>query len=110
MASYLVADGYPCRGIFFLGYPLHPPGKIEQLRKDHLPDIEVPMLFIQGTRDSLCKLDLLEPILEQIGPRAELHVVDGGDHSFKVPKRAGRDQEEITDEIAGALADWVERR
>jgi hypothetical protein len=108
MASYLVAGGYPCRGVFFLGYPLHPPGKPDKLRKDHLPQIGVPMLFIQGTRDSLCKLDLLEPILEQIGSRASLHVVDGGDHSFKVPKRSGRTEAEVTDEIVDALAGWMD--
>lgn len=108
MASYLVADGYPCRGIFFLGYPLHPPGKPDKLRKDHLPQIGVPMLFIQGTRDSLCNLDLLEPVLKQIGSRASLHIVDGGDHSFKVPKRSGRTETEVTDEIVGALVGWLE--
>lgn len=77
MASYLVADGYPCQGLFFLGYPLHPPGKTEQLRKDHFPRVTVPTLFISGTRDSLCKLDLLRPVIDEMGKRATLHVVEG---------------------------------
>jgi predicted alpha/beta-hydrolase family hydrolase len=108
MLSYLVAEGYPCRGVFFLGYPLHPPGKTDQLRKDHLPGIRVPLLFIQGTRDSLCKLELLAPVLEQLGPRASLHVLEGGDHSFNVPKRLGRSEAEITEEIVGALVGWMD--
>jgi len=108
MVSYLAAEGYPCRGIFFLGYPLHPPGKTGQLRKEHLPRIQVPMFFIQGTRDPLCRLDLLRPTLEMLGPRATLHVVDGGDHSFNVPKRTGRSKTEVADEIVGALSGWVD--
>lgn len=108
MCSYLAADGYPCRGVFFLGYPLHPPGKTEKLRKEHLPRMPVPMLFIQGTRDSLCKLDLLNPILKKLGAKATLHVIDGGDHSFRVPKRMGKSQSDVVEEIAKALTDWIE--
>ena len=108
MVSYLAADGYPCRGIFFLGYPLHPPGKTDQLRRDHLPRIPGPMYFVQGTRDSLCELDLLKPILEALGSRATLHLVDGGDHSFNLPKRMGRSQSEVTEEIVGALSGWID--
>ena len=107
MASYLVAEGYPCEGIFFLGYPLHPPGKTDQLRKDHLPSIKVPMLFIAGTRDSLSKLELLEPIIQELGPKATLHLIEGGDHSFRVPKRSGRTSDEIQEEIAQVVTRWL---
>jgi predicted alpha/beta-hydrolase family hydrolase len=107
MASYLVADGYPCRGLFFLGYPLHPPGKTEQLRKDHFPRVTVPTLFISGTRDSLCKLELLRPVVDEMGKRATLHVVEGGDHSFKVPKRTGRSEADVANEIVTAIAGWM---
>jgi len=108
MVSYLAADGYPCQGIFFLGYPLHPPGKTDQLRKEHLPRIQVPMLFVQGARDPLCELDLLKPIMKKLGSRAILHVVDGGDHSFKVPRRMGRSESDVAEEIVDALSSWID--
>ncbi len=108
MVSYLAADEYPCQGIFFLGYPLHPPGKTDQLRGEHLPRIQVPMLFIQGAWDPLCKLDLLKPVMKKLGSRAILHVVDGGDHSFKVPKRMGRSESEVTEEIVDVLFGWID--
>jgi predicted alpha/beta-hydrolase family hydrolase len=108
MASYLVADGYRCTGLFFLGYPLHPPGKTDKLRKEHLPRIKPPVLFISGTRDPLCKLDLLKPIVQDLGARAALHIVEGGDHSFKVPKRLGRSEEETTGEILDTVVRWME--
>lgn len=107
MASYMVADGYPCNGIFFLGYPLHPPGKTGEPRKDHLPRIRVPLLFISGTRDALCDLDLLKPVINVLGARATLHIVEGGDHSFKAPKRSGRTEAEVREEIVGAILGWL---
>jgi predicted alpha/beta-hydrolase family hydrolase len=84
MASMLLASGEApgARGVAYLGYPLHPPGKKENLRDAHLPDVPVPQLFVQGSRDALCDLELLRPVLEKIGPSARLHVVDGGDHSL----------------------------
>jgi predicted alpha/beta-hydrolase family hydrolase len=108
MVSYMVAEGYPCQGMFFLGYPLHPPGKTDQLRKEHLPSIRVPILFLSGTRDTLCKLDLLKPVVEELGSRATLHIVEGGDHSFKVPKKMGRSEEEVTGEIVDSITRWIE--
>jgi len=98
MASYLVADGYPCDGIFFLAYPLHPPGKRDQLRKDHLPNIRVPMLFISGTADAFAELDLLEPVVRDLG--ASLHLLEKADHGFKAPKSSGKTAREIEDEVA----------
>jgi predicted alpha/beta-hydrolase family hydrolase len=107
MASYLASEGYPCAGLVFLGYPLHPPGKTDRLRKAHLPSISVPMLFIAGTRDPFSRLDLLETTLDEIGELASLHVIEGGDHSFKVPKASGRHPEEITKEILNVTVRWL---
>lgn len=108
MASYLAAEGYPCAGLVFLGYPLHPPGKTERLRKDHLPSIAVPMLFVAGTRDPFSRFDLLQTTLDEIGDLASLHVVQDGDHSFKVPKRSGRSASEIAAEIVDITVQWLE--
>ncbi|MDB5579124.1 MAG: hypothetical protein JWR80_4300, partial [Bradyrhizobium sp.] len=77
-------------GLAFFGFPLHPAGKPSIDRAKHLDDIEVPMLFMQGTNDKLAELALLEPVVRRLGPRASLHLVDGADHSFHVPKRSGR--------------------
>ncbi|MGH9460717.1 MAG: alpha/beta hydrolase family protein [Vicinamibacteria bacterium] len=107
MASYLASEGYPCAGLVFLGYPLHPPGDTVRLRKAHLPSISVPMLFIAGTRDPLSRFDLLEATLEEIGELASLHVIEGGDHSFKVPKASGRSPAEITAEILSVTTRWL---
>jgi predicted alpha/beta-hydrolase family hydrolase len=108
MASYIVADGYACSGLFFLGYPLHPPGKTDQLRKDHFPRITVPMLFIAGTRDSLSKLELLQPVVQELGSKAKLYLIEGGDHSFRVPKRTGKTSDDIQREIGQVVVRWLE--
>ena len=108
IASRIAADGYPCDGLVLLAYPLHPAGKPERLRSEHLPRIDAPMLFVQGTRDALCGLELLGPVLARL-PRAELHVVEGGDHSFKVLKRSGRTADEVTAEIDETVLAWVKR-
>lgn len=84
IASLVVADGAPVAGLVFVGYPLHPPGKPERIRDGHLPEIEVPMLFLQGTRDPFARWTLMERTIERIGERATLHPVEGGDHSFRV--------------------------
>ncbi len=105
MASYLVANGYPCDGIFFLAYPLHPPGRRDQLRKDHLPQIRVPMLFVSGTADAFANLDLLEPLVRDLG--ASLHLLEKADHGFKAPKSAGKTAREIEDEVARTVLAFV---
>ncbi len=92
------------RGLAFLGFPLHPPGKPGVSRADHLQPITIPMLFFQGDRDEFAEPALLRQVLNQLGKRATLHTVDGGDHSFKVPKRTGRTP--LT-EIADALVEWT---
>ena len=95
------------RGLVFFGFPLHPIGKPGTDRGDHLTDVGVPMLFLQGTRDKLADLDLLRPVCDRLGEPATLRVIDGGDHSFHVLKRSGRTHTEVLDELAGAVGDWA---
>ncbi len=95
------------RGLIFFGFPLHPIGKPGTERGDHLDEVTVPMLFLQGTRDKLADLDLLTPVCDRLGARSTLHVVEGGDHSFHVLKRSGRTDDEVLDELADAVGTWV---
>jgi predicted alpha/beta-hydrolase family hydrolase len=97
------------RGIAFLGFPLHPAGKPGTERGEHLFDVQVPMLFLQGDRDKLAELPLLQPICERLGARATLHLVAGGDHSFHVLKRSGRTDSEVRNELATALPEWARK-
>lgn len=98
-------------GIVFLGFPLHGIGKPPGIeRSEHLHQVELPLLFVQGTRDRLARLDFLCPVVERLGPRAALHVVEGGDHSFKVLKRSGRTHPEVMAEVADAVAGWIRSR
>lgn len=97
------------RGVAFLGFPLHAPKKPDDKRAAHLFDVKVPMLFLQGTRDTLADLALLTPICDRLGGRATLHIVDSGDHSFKVLKRSGRTDDEVLDELAEAISEWSDR-
>lgn len=97
------------RGLVFFGFPLHPPGKPGTARGDHLAGVNLPMLFLQGTRDKLAELDLLRPLCERLGANATLHVVEGGDHSFGVLKRSGRTGDEVLDELASTAGDWMAR-
>jgi predicted alpha/beta-hydrolase family hydrolase len=96
------------RGLAFLGFPLHPAGKPSSDRARHLADVRVPMLFLQGSRDNLAELSLLEPVVKSLGPSASLHRVEGGDHSFHVPARSGRKDSEVMDEILDAFAAWTD--
>ena len=109
IASQAVAKGAPADALVFLGYPLHPPGRPEMLRDRHLPGIVAPMLFLQGTRDSFARWDLIEGVVRTLGPRAMLHRVEGGDHSFVVPRKSGRSTAEAEEEIAATLLDWLAR-
>ena len=106
MASQLVAKGRKAAGLVFLGYPLHPPGKTDKLRDAHLAEIAPPMLFIQGTRDAFARWDLIEAVTARL-PRATLHKVDDGDHSFRVLKRAARTPAEVESRIVTAITAWV---
>ena len=101
------------RGLVFLGFPLHPAGRPGTSRAEHLAQVHVPMLFLQGTRDALADLPLLRPVCESLAPRATLHVVDGADHSFHVLKRSGKTDTDVLRELAGTVASWrdaLERR
>ena len=109
IASHLVALGDPAAGLLFLGYPLHPAGQPAKLRDTHLPAISVPMLFVEGTRDPLCDLALLAPVLARLGRRATLAVIADGDHSFHVRKSSGRDDAAATAEVIAAAARWLAR-
>ena len=94
--------------LVFLGFPLHAPGRPAAARGEHLGRVAIPMLFFQGTRDTLADLTLLEPICTALGDRATLHVIDGADHSFAVLKRSGRTADEVLDEIAETTAGWLQ--
>jgi hypothetical protein len=108
IASQVVAAGERADGLVFLGYPLHPPGQFEKRREAHLPKIDAPMLYIQGTRDDFAREDLLDALVERLGSRAELHRVEHADHSFGVLKRSGRTSTEVLDEIEAVLFHWLE--
>lgn len=108
IASMVVADGMPAAGLVFIGYPLHPPGKPERVRDEHLYRIAVPMLFLQGTQDAFARQDLLAGVLGKLGPKAELHAVEGGDHSFRVKGRKTEDRE-IGASLAEAAVPFVRR-
>ena len=95
------------RGLVFFGFPLHAPGRPGRERAAHLADVGPPLLFLQGTRDALADLDELRPVLKRLGRRATLHVVEGGDHSFHVPKRSGRSDEDVIAELAQRVASWL---
>ena len=109
IASQAVAAGERADGLVFLGYPLHPPGQFEKRREAHLPRIEAPMLFVQGTRDSFARPDLLDALMQRLGSRAELHRVEHADHSFGVVKRSGRTPSDVLAEARSALIDWLDR-
>jgi uncharacterized protein len=97
------------RGIAFLGFPLHPPGAPGDTRGEHLSEVKVPMLFLQGTRDEFAELDLLKPLVAKLGKPATLKLIDGADHSFHVLAKSGRKDPEVLDEVLDALAGWTER-
>jgi predicted alpha/beta-hydrolase family hydrolase len=108
MTSQAAAEGpLPgVRGIVFLGFPLHPPKRPSSSRADHLDRVTVPMLFLQGTRDDLADLGLIKEVTARLGARATLHIVEGGDHSFKVPKSAERSGADVIADLAGTIAAW----
>ena len=97
------------QGIVFFGFPLHAPGKPSSERGEHLFKVCVPMLFLQGTRDKLADLMLLRPLCDRLQEQGQvrLHVIDGGDHSFHVPKKSGRRDEEVLEELGKVVADWA---
>ena len=95
------------KGMIFFGFPLHAAGKPSAERGKHLAEINVPMLFLQGSRDTLADLKLLKPLCQSLGKRAELFIVDGGDHSLHMLKSSGRSDGEVLDEVVEKAAAWM---
>jgi uncharacterized protein len=106
-ASMMAADGFACEGLIMLGYPLHPAGQPEKLRDAHLPRIAAPVLCMNGTRDDLCRRDLMEQVLTRVPATFRMHWLEGADHSFHVQKRSGRTDEDVLDEIESTGAEWA---
>src|SRR5687768_8938110 len=98
------------RGLVFIGFPLHPAGRPADERAKHLFDVTLPMLFLQGTRDELADLSLLQPVVQQLGERATLERFDDADHSFHVPARSGRKDADVRRELLDALVRWIDAR
>lgn len=109
-ATILAAKEDLYAGLILFGYPLHAPGKPDKPRFDHLKVIHEPMLFFQGTRDSLCRLDTFKPLLDTLSPQPVLHIIEGGDHSFKLLKRIERTEQSVFDEIITTSVDWIGHR
>lgn len=97
------------RGLVFLGFPLHPPGKPSIARADHLDRVLIPMLFAQGTRDEFAEPGLLGQVLARLGTRATLHSLEGGDHSFAEPKSSGRSKDDVLAELGETIRGWAAR-
>jgi hypothetical protein len=108
-ASMLSSDGYACNGLLLLAYPLHPAGRHDQLRDAHLPEITVPTLCLSGTRDALCQRELMEAVLPRLGPRFEMHWLEGADHMFHVLKSSGRTDNDVLAEVGATTRDWLVR-
>lgn len=98
------------RGLVFFGFPLHAAGRPSTQRGDHLAEVGLPLLFLQGDRDTLADLDLLRPVVAELGSRAILHVEEGADHGFHVLKRSGRTDDEVRGSLAGTAARWMRAR
>lgn len=109
MTSHAAAQGLieGVRGLVFFGFPLHPPNAPATKRADHLPKVPMPMLFLQGTRDTLADLTLLGPICAKLGPRAKLHIIDSADHSFHVLKRSGTNDTAVLRHLAETTSSWA---
>jgi predicted alpha/beta-hydrolase family hydrolase len=94
-------------GLVFLGYPLHPPGQTTKLRVEHLPQIQKPMLFVQGTRDALGTPEEIQPHVKDLRPPAKIFAIEGGDHSFKAPKKFGLPQEQVYEAAMDEIVRWA---
>jgi hypothetical protein len=96
------------RALAFLGFPLHPPGQPSVARAEHLSQVHIPMLFLQGTRDAFAELALIEPLAKRLGSRATLALIEDADHSFHVPARTGRSDSQVRTAMLTALSTWVD--
>lgn len=110
IASHVAASGEPCHGVVFLGYPLHPPGRPDRIRDAHLYDLEVPMLFVEGTRDPFCPLERLGDVRARLRGANDLLVIEDGDHSFRVRNSSGRSNADALDELVQGTVRWIERQ
>lgn len=106
MGTYLATARDDVAGVVLYAYPLHPAGKPERLRAEHLPDVAAPMLFFSGTRDSMARLDLIEKHIRPL-PGATIELIQDADHSFRVPKRSGKTFEEVLDQVATRTVEWM---
>jgi predicted alpha/beta-hydrolase family hydrolase len=106
-ASMLAAEGFECDGLLLAAYPLHPAGKPEKLRDAHLPQIRVPVLCLNGTRDALCDRKLMEMALKKVQAPWKMHWLEGADHSFHVLKSSGRNDAQVDEEVAAAAEGWL---
>lgn len=106
-ASMLAAEGFACDGLLLLAYPLHPAGKSDKLRDSHVSRISVPVLCINGTRDTLCRRDLMEAVVARLGSNWTMHWLDGADHSFHVLKSSGKTDAQVLNEAADVSAQWL---
>lgn len=111
VASQMAANGeFQADGLIFLGYPLHPPGKKDQLRDAHLYELRVPLLFFAGTRDTFCDLDLLRMVLGRMKSNWDLEVIEGGDHSLGLMKSANMSQHDVYAHVLQTVVDWVKTK
>ena len=106
-ASMLAAGGFDCDGLLLLAYPLHPDGAPEKLRDAHLPAIQLPVLCLNGTRDPLCRRDLMEAVLARVGPNWRMHWLEGADHSFHVLKSSGRTDSDVLEEVGRVSKEFL---
>ena len=107
VASMLAAEGFECDGLLLAAYPLHPAGQPEKLRDAHLPKIRCPVLCLNGTRDALCRRDLMEAALKTVRAPWTMHWIEGADHSFHVLRSSGRSEAEVDEEVKAAIGGWL---
>jgi predicted alpha/beta-hydrolase family hydrolase len=108
VASMMAAEGFACDGLLLAAYPLHPAGQPEKLRDAHLPQIRCRVLCLNGTRDALCRRDLMDAALKQVSVPWTMHWIEGADHSFRVLKSSGRTDADVDAEVSDAAARWLD--
>lgn len=108
-ASVLASEGFDADGLLLLAYPLHPAGRPDKLRDAHLSAIRMPVLCLNGTRDALCRQDLMNAVLRRVGANWSMHWLEGADHSFHVLRSSGRTDADVLDEVSATTRDWVAR-
>ena len=109
VASLLAAEGFECDGLLLAAYPLHPAGQPEKLRDAHLPQIRCPVLCLNGTRDALCRRDLMEKALRSVTAPWTMHWIEGADHSFHVLRSSGRSDAQVDEEVKQAVGRWLDQ-